>query len=389
MQTTNLYIKDWLAIHPYTQQQPTDRYFVELVNRLYDLCPLTDVPQMFKKKLCLYTAAYFEDVISGLGLWQAFATKHTELYGNPLPFYTIQPDYIKDEINEEDIRFIIWNTLEKAPYRHPYTNPLDSNIEETGRLFFQILEDEYETAPSNDVLQDYFLSFESKREANHKLWWLFGHTYLTEPSVQEYIAQVTESDKFIIPCGPLALFLHEWIDLLTNGQTENWEEAEGLYPVIPELSEEMKAKNRNTYQLFTQGTDGVSIVYLDGYKELHRFLTQALQWPDDENHTLPQMKEHRNFIMMANPEKGILLANSICECISDPLNPMYNSEIAAKEAFSLLTTPTKCPPDLMKYLISNHYIPDAQFPIFGEKELVQKNADFIARHALLYYYRGD
>lgn len=41
----------------------------------------------------------------------------------------------KDEINEEDIRFIIWNTLEKAPYKHPYINPMDRNIEETSHSF--------------------------------------------------------------------------------------------------------------------------------------------------------------------------------------------------------------------------------------------------------------
>jgi len=101
------------------------------------------------------------------------------------------------------------------------------------------------------------------------------------------------------------------------------------------------------------------------------------------------MKEHRNFIMMANPEKGILLANDICECITDPLNSLYDREVAIREAFNLLTIPTKCPPDLLEYLINNHYIPDAQLPEYGEKELVERNADFIARHALLYYYRGD
>ena len=187
---------------------------------------------------------------------------------------------------------------------------------------------------------------------------------------------------------PPCLFLHEWIDLLTNGETECWEEIEGLYPAIPEISDEMKERNHHTYQLFTQGTNGARIVYLEGYKELHRFLTQVLQWPDDSNHTLPQMKEHKDFIMMVNSEKGILLAKDICKYISDPLNPMYDAATAAQEAFSLLTIPTKCPPDLMEYVINNHYIPDAQFPEFGE-ELVQKNADFIARHSLLYYYRGD
>lgn len=389
MQTTNLYIKDWLAIHPYTQQQPTDSYFVALANRLYRACPPGDIPQEFKKKLCLYTAAYLEDILSGLGLWRAFITRHTELYATPLPFYTLSSDYIKEDINEEDIRFILWNTLQKAPYPHPYLNPLEPALEETSHLFFELLDEAYETAPANERLQDYFLTFQDPKDANHKLEWLFGHTYLTEPSVQEYIAQVTDSDKFIIPCGPLALFLYEWIDLLTSPHTDQWQEVEGLYPLLPPLSESMKEKNQHTYQLFTQGTSGAPIAYLDGYEALRRFLTQVLQWPDDENHTLPQMKVHKNFILMANPEKGILLANDIGECISDPLNPMYDPQIASREAFSLLTTPTKCPPDLREYLLTRHYLPDAQFPGFGERELAQKNADFIARHSLLYYYRGD
>ena len=31
----------------------------------------------------------------------------------------------------------------------------------------------------------------------------------------------------------------------------------------------------------------------------------------------------------------------------------------------------------------------AELPEVGEKMLVKLNADFIARHSLLYYYRGD
>lgn len=389
MQTAKLYIKDWLAIHPYTHQSATDKYFIDLSNRLYNICPLNDIPSALKKKLCLYSAAYLEDIISGLGLWEAFTTRHKELYGTTLPFYPLSPENLNEEIKEEDLRFILWNTLAKAPDKHPYLNPLAPAIKDTARLFFQVLDEEYETAPANEALSGYFHHFEDQAEADGKLKWLFGHTYLTEPSVQEYIAQVTKEDQYIVPCGPLALFLHEWIDLLTNDRANNWRQVKGLYPPPPHLSEELKEKNRNTYQLFTQGTRGASIVYLEGYESLRRFLTTTLQWPDDENHTLPQMKAHRNFILMANPEKGILLANDVCECISDPLNPMYDPEVACREAFSLLTVPTKCPPDLREYLLANHYLPDAQFPTWGERELVQKNADFLARHTLLYYYRGD
>lgn len=57
MQKANLYIKDWLSIHPYTRQQPSDNYFVQLANRLFHICPLNEIPEAFKKKICLYTAA--------------------------------------------------------------------------------------------------------------------------------------------------------------------------------------------------------------------------------------------------------------------------------------------------------------------------------------------
>ena len=80
MQKANLYIKDWLSIHPYTRQQPSDNYFVQLANRLFHICPLNEIPEAFKKKICLYTAAYLEDVISELGLWRSFVNKHSELH---------------------------------------------------------------------------------------------------------------------------------------------------------------------------------------------------------------------------------------------------------------------------------------------------------------------
>lgn len=101
------------------------------------------------------------------------------------------------------------------------------------------------------------------------------------------------------------------------------------------------------------------------------------------------MKAHRNFILMTEPEKGVLLAKDICEYIADKENPLYNQELAQRNAFRLLTEETLCPPDLLTYCIQNNFIPDAQLPEGQEKELVQQNADFIARHSLLYYYRGD
>ena len=92
---------------------------------------------------------------------------------------------------------------------------------------------------------------------------------------------------------------------------------------------------------------------------------------------------------MSNPKKGILLAKDICEYIADKENPMYDREKAQANAFRLLTEETLCPPDLLTYCIENSLLPDASISEEADNAFVQKNMDFIARHALLYYYRGD
>lgn len=387
MNQPSLYPKDWLSIHPYTAIQPSDRYFVDLANQLYSVPFPEEIPTELRKKLCVYMAAYLEDVISNLGLWNSFRSEHRHLYGTSLPFYPTGSDYLDEEINEEDIRFLIWNTWQKALYPHPYIHPHDEQILRLSEAFYPILCKAYEEAPENELLADYFHTFKDEKEADRKLSWLFGHTYLTEPSMQPYIERVAPGDRFIVPTGPLALFLYEWIDLLTD--SSSWKQVKGLYTPEPVIPLKTKEKNAETYQRFTGGNQGKHIAYLNGYDELRRFLTQVLGWADDDEHTLPQMKSHRNFILMCNPEKGILLAKDICEYIADTDNPLYDKEEAQRHAFRLLTEETLCPPDLLTYCIRHQLIPDAQLPGSNERELVQRNADFIARHSLLYYYRGD
>ena len=388
MNRPTIYPKDWLHLHPYKAQQPSDAYFVALANQLHTVCHLPQLSAAGSKRLCLYLAAYLEDQISDLGLWQAFTAEHTRLYGATLPFYTPSADYVAEEVNLEDICFLIWNTWQKEPADHPYVHPMDDGILPQAQRFYEILSAAYEEAPENSALTNYFGSCHSAHEADVKLTWLFGHTYLTEPSMLPYIDHVAPTDRFIIPVGPLALFLHEWITLLGGDTT--WKQVPGLYVEEPTLPAEMIQKNIHTYELFTAATGGQNIVFLNGYDALRHFLTEALQWPDDANHTLPQLKESRNFILMVNREKGILLAKDICEYLAAPQNPLYQPEEASHHAFRLLTHETLCPPDLLVRSVHENWLPDLQFPdTEKDKELAVRNADFIARHSLLYYYRGD
>lgn len=387
MKAKTIYTKDWLQIHPYTAIQPSDAYFTALANRLFDACIQRGLPESFRKKLALYAAAYLEDKVSGLGLWKSFTTEHQKLYGSMLPFYPADSGYYPDEVNEADLRFLIWNAWQKSGLAPHYLSPYASQVSEQASAFYALLDKAYEEAPENDILTGYFDTFENEADAEHKLTWLFGHTYLTEPSMYPYITHIAPSDRFIMPTGPLALFLYEWIELLSGKPC--WKQVRGLYLKEPEIPSHILETNKNIYQNFTQGTEGKHMVYLNGYGELKDFLVRTLKWQDDESHTLPQMKAHRNFILMSNPKKGILLAKDICEYIADEGNPMYNREKAQANAFRLLTEETLCPPDLLIYCIEKGLLPDASIPGETEHALTRADMDFIARHALLYYYRGD
>lgn len=387
MKKSILYPKEWLAIHPYTAVRPSDAYYVTLANELLAACTLTELPEPFRRKLCLYVAAYVEDVVSGLGLWRCFTKEHTALYGKPLPFRKVSADWLSDEVNEEDVAFLIWNTWQKATFSHGFVSPLHPDITRQAAAFRPLVERAYEEAPENEALAGFWDTFATKEEAERKLTWLFGHTYLTEPSMQPYIAHVAPRDRFIVPTGPLALFLYEWTDRLA-ADPSCWKEVEGLYASEPEVPERVKEQNRRNYELFTAHTQGREVAYLPDYEALRGFLTGVLQWPDDDNHTLPQFRAHRDFVLLVNREKGILLAKDVAACIADPDNPLYRPEEARRKAFRLLTEEMLCPPDLLHRCIANGWLPDAS--LSGEADSwVQENADFIARHTLLYYYRGD
>ena len=113
MKNIKIFPKDWLQLHPYKQSTPVDSYYTGIANRIYDIMEKTELVNSFEgeetKQICIRMAAYFEDVISGMGLWRAFILTHKELYGKYLPFYTPDDHYYDDEVNLEDVRFLLWH----------------------------------------------------------------------------------------------------------------------------------------------------------------------------------------------------------------------------------------------------------------------------------------
>jgi len=162
MSITKIYIKDWLEIKPYDTIHQEDHYYLHLSNKVMEALHKGDLFKEYEKlftskvriKLCCFLTSYLEDLVSGSELWNSFVRKHTKLYDKPLPFYVTE-DYAEEEINNEDICFLIWyfmNTIQEEQF----IIPGNEVILEAGTLVMDIFEEAWEYAPENDKLKDFY-----------------------------------------------------------------------------------------------------------------------------------------------------------------------------------------------------------------------------------------
>ena len=238
-------------------------------------------------------------------------------------------------------------------------------------------------------------SEEDRPEIMRMANWLFLHCYLMTPAyaltLTEKAAEydLTTEDGVLDmqkaldvamwqdPTGPLALFIGEWLYLIVEGKPAP--EPKGV--PAPE-------KEHKYYTSFTNFTGGETLQFFATYEELNQFFIKALGWKEGEEH-LSQVKEDRDFVLMVDPVKGMLLARNVAKCIACPDNKLYDKSYAKQHAMELLTERACCPADLLRYVNENGWLPDAHFPESDDFELVRNNWDFIARCYLQQYYRGD
>ena len=99
---------------------------------------------------------------------------------------------------------------------------------------------------------------------------------------------------------------------------------------------------------FLKASGGEPLMFFDSYEALKLFFVQALQWEDEEDSLLPDLKEFSDFVMYANP-KGLLIGPDVAPYFADKRNLLYNAEVAEEEAYELFCEEGLCPFDLLKY----------------------------------------
>ena len=193
-----IYPKQWLQYHPYTKTDAVDRYYCDIVNKLlkviyeYDIAPddpIIDTEELYQDT-AIFLGAWFEDVISQTGVWQAFTSECEKRYGSRLPFYELNDNYFYDEINEEDIRFILWHCFQRVMNMKTY-NPNHQSFIFLAEEIYAILFEEYETAPENERLQQFFnfsdLTEDNFLEYRSKIEWFFMKSYINKGCEEDYL----------------------------------------------------------------------------------------------------------------------------------------------------------------------------------------------------------
>lgn len=191
-----------------------------------------------------------------------------------------------------------------------------------------------------------------------------------------------------MPTGPLALYLREWMSLVLDGKL----------PAQRAQSSETPQEHPY-YTAFIKANDGKTMRFVATYEELNNFFIDGMGWASGEEH-LPQFKGHKDFVLMATYDKGLMVAKDIAGCVKHPENHLYNKTHAEKFAFSLLSQRAVCPSDMLLHICKHGWLPDARFPetaTIGQAEIsvseattiVSDNWDFIARVYLQEFYRAD
>jgi hypothetical protein len=162
MITDKIYIKQWLELKPYDKQTKTDSYYLKICNAVkkaivsnkqsFVLQQYLNVEEI--DVLSCFLTSYLEDLISETNIWNSFVRQHKELYNKELPFYELT-EYYEEEINLQDVRFLIWyftNTVQQDKFIAPFN---DFTVE-TAEKIMEVFEEAWEYAPGNKILKTFY-----------------------------------------------------------------------------------------------------------------------------------------------------------------------------------------------------------------------------------------
>ena len=419
MKNLKIFQKDWVKLHPYTTSDPVDAYYVKLANQIYSIMEQTELINSFNpdetKEICVRIAAYFEDVISGLGIWRAFIRTHLKLFGKYLPFYTTDDHYYDDEVNLEDVRFLLWHyTQQYHGFRKgTFVGPDNPTNEITAQLIYDVFCDEWTTAPDNPRMKRIFdreSRYENYDTYRGLLTWFHYACYLltdTNDEFTEFAKGIWNETKYNqakrnelviqanlrLACTSktalLALTSPQWLALiLPEDHPDHAFFEEIANDSVGSLPEAMTKENQAFYEKFTQAADGKLLLYFEKVGDVKTFITETANIIPADRFQIPSDWLGKKLALYATPQEGVQVICSDVDLIKDENNPFYNAARAEKQALSFFIV-KHCNAYLLEKMMERGMLADAQTkslvsPERG-KEIIQDNWRFLSRYFLREY----
>ncbi|NME69414.1 DUF3843 family protein [Flammeovirga aprica] len=163
-----IFIKDWLKLKPYQQQQSSDLFYLRISNQVLGIIKKSEHfnfietaldPEQVKLMSCFLTS-YLEDVVSESNIWSTFRYEHELLYKKCLPFFQKLEDYYEDEINAQDVEVLIWYFINAVQETYEF-EPNSFYIKDIAEDVMKVFEDAWEYAPENTTLKLKYTLLES------------------------------------------------------------------------------------------------------------------------------------------------------------------------------------------------------------------------------------
>lgn len=285
--------------------QPCPMY-VDVANRIYDRMKDMDInlpnDDKLKKEIAINVAIYYEDKMSGIGLWNAFVGKHLLKYAHSLPFFDDFDVLDKNDVNIKEVELLVWFVLSRN-FDDRFLNPLAMQ-ENASNIIMEVLTEDDEVEENwalhhfiynPDTANDYF-------KLKHVLIWLRRSYLLCSPLSEDrferyvdsylehfnkseatYYAETSFSMNYEI--GPMAEKAHLWLaDMyLENDMHEESEKLrslkycqQDLFEVIDADSEYAVVKNSNDEE-FKMKNAYPDIIFKGSY-----FCTALVKFADND-----------------------------------------------------------------------------------------------------------
>ncbi|MFR9546826.1 MAG: DUF3843 family protein [Rikenellaceae bacterium] len=179
-----IFPKEWKETHPYKNSDPSDSYYTKIANRVLVALESTQFDEVLDKdktrRVALALTSWFEDVMSDLGIWRTFTAECKRRYGSYLPFYdTSEDNYFPDEINLADVQFLLWHYVQQDSMGRALINPENIGLEIAAEVVYSLFDREYEVAPVNQTLQNFFANLDVSTKSFYPLrnvmeWFCYG-----------------------------------------------------------------------------------------------------------------------------------------------------------------------------------------------------------------------